>query len=238
MSASRENVRYFINYCWFTRDVTAAMLVVCWWSEQSISLLWEPYPIFMKILREKILLYWPPTHIQHGCLVARLQTKKMLFLIYFVSSNERRRRKQQKKSKKELIYEQNNLFTRASRFFIHSLTSLHDSWCDVLWGTLIYDDEFYFLFLNLDKVLKNSTPGESAFIWKIRKGPNRRYKVSNNANSFYHFRRCFHCRRCVVAYAYYWCLLTVLRSCFVVENRLWWCHRIEQNSWQLRCLWR
>ena len=173
---------------------------------------------------------WLPCHV-----VANQENAKV---ICFVSSNERRRRKQRKKSKKELVYEQNNLFTRASRFLIHSLTSLHDSWCDVLWGTLIYDDEFYFLFLNLDKVLKNSTPGESAFIWKIRKGPNRRYKVSNNANSFYHFRRCFHCRRCVVAYAYYWCLLTVLRSCFVVENRLWWCHRIEQNSRQLRCLWR
>ena len=35
MSASRENVRYFINYCWFALDVTAAMFVVCWWSEQK-----------------------------------------------------------------------------------------------------------------------------------------------------------------------------------------------------------
>ena len=99
---------------------------------------------------------WPPCHV-----VANQENAKV---IYFVSSNERRRRKQRKKSKKELVYEQNNLFTRASRFLIHSLTSLHDSWCDVLWGTFIYDDEFSFLFLKLDKVRKNSTPGESAYI--------------------------------------------------------------------------
>ena len=36
----------------------------CWClrvKNKSISLLWEP-TIFMHILREKILLYWPPTH--------------------------------------------------------------------------------------------------------------------------------------------------------------------------------
>ena len=101
MSASRENVRYFINYCWFTRDVTAAMLVVCWWSEQSIFLLWEPYPTFMKILRQKILFYWPPTHIQHGRLVTWLQTKKMLrwFILYLqTNDDDENKGKSQKKN--------------------------------------------------------------------------------------------------------------------------------------------
>ena len=45
-------------YCWFARDVTAAMLVV---KNKSISLLWEQNSIFMQILREKFLLFWPPT---------------------------------------------------------------------------------------------------------------------------------------------------------------------------------
>ena len=40
--------------CWFTRDVTPAMLVV---KNNSISLLWELNSIFTYILRKKILLY-------------------------------------------------------------------------------------------------------------------------------------------------------------------------------------
>ena len=30
-----------------------------------------------------------------------------------------------------------------------------------------YDDEFSFIFLNLNKILKNSTPGKIAGIWHI-----------------------------------------------------------------------
>ena len=39
--------------------------------------------------------------------------------------------------------------------------------CDVLWRTGAYHDKFSSLFLNLDKVLKNQTPGVIAFIWQI-----------------------------------------------------------------------
>ena len=49
-----ENTRYY----WFARDVTVAMLVV---KNKSISLLWELNSIFMEILWEKTLLYWPST---------------------------------------------------------------------------------------------------------------------------------------------------------------------------------
>ena len=42
--------------CWFARDVMAAMLVI---KNKSISLRWE-LNIFMQILQEKSLLYWPP----------------------------------------------------------------------------------------------------------------------------------------------------------------------------------
>ena len=33
----------------------------------------------------------------------------------------------------------------------------------------MYDDEFSFLFLNLNKILKNSTPGKVACIWPIER---------------------------------------------------------------------
>ena len=39
--------------------------------------------------------------------------------------------------------------------------------CDVSWRTGACHDEFSSLFLNLDKVLKNQTPGVIAFIWQI-----------------------------------------------------------------------
>ena len=32
-----------------------------------------------------------------------------------------------------------------------------------------YDDEFSFLFLNLNKILKNSTPGKVAYLWHIER---------------------------------------------------------------------
>ena len=36
---------------------------------------------------------------------------------------------------------------------------------DVLWRTWTYDDESSNLFLNLNKILKNSTPGNVTYIW-------------------------------------------------------------------------
>ena len=46
------------RYCWFACDVTTAMFVV---KNKSISLLWKLNSIFMEILWEKSLLYWPST---------------------------------------------------------------------------------------------------------------------------------------------------------------------------------
>ena len=39
----------------------------------------------------------------------------------------------------------------------------------VLWRTWTYNDEFSFLFLNLNKILKNSAPGKVACIWHIER---------------------------------------------------------------------
>lgn len=50
--------------------------------------------------------------------------------------------------------------------------------------TWTHDDEFFFLFLNLDKVLKNSTPGKIAYIWKIEWVPNRRDKFERTQMYF------------------------------------------------------
>ena len=40
---------------------------------------------------------------------------------------------------------------------------------DVLWRTWTYDDELSFLFLNLNKILKSSTPGKFTCIWHIER---------------------------------------------------------------------
>ena len=38
------------------------------------------------------------------------------------------------------------------------------SQCDVLWRTCTCDDKLFFLYLNTDKVVKNSSPGKLAYI--------------------------------------------------------------------------
>ena len=43
------------------------------------------------------------------------------------------------------------------------------SLCDVSWGTWKYDDKFSFLYLNMDKALKNLTPGKVAYICRIER---------------------------------------------------------------------
>ena len=54
--------------------------------------------------------------------------------------------------------------------------------------------QFSLLYLNMDKALKNSTPGKVAYIWRWAV-PNRRDKVWNDTNSlFFSDFSCFHCR--------------------------------------------
>ena len=43
------------------------------------------------------------------------------------------------------------------------------SQCDVLWRTWTDDYKFPFLYLNMDKALKNSTPGKVTYIWRIER---------------------------------------------------------------------
>ena len=41
------------------------------------------------------------------------------------------------------------------------------------------------LYLNMDKALKNSTPGKVAYIWRIERFQNSRDKVWKDAKSFF-----------------------------------------------------
>ena len=67
----------------------------------------------------------------------------------------------------------NALHVHHASYYI-SLTSTarlrrETSQCDVLWRTWTYDDKFSFLYLNMDKVLKNLIPGKVAYIWQIER---------------------------------------------------------------------
>ena len=55
------------------------------------------------------------------------------------------------------------------------------------------EDEFSFLFLNLDKVLKNSSPGKVAFIWHIERV--QIDVITFERAQIHFFYRRFHCRR-------------------------------------------
>ena len=45
-------------------------------------------------------------------------------------------------------------------FDVHPMTRRHTSYFDALWTMWTYDNEFSLLFLNLNKILKNSTQGK------------------------------------------------------------------------------
>ena len=71
-------------------------------------------------------------------------------------------------------------------FDVHCTTT---TWILLIWRFMedvIYDDEFSFLVLNLNKIFKNSTPGKVACIWHIK-------RVQIDAIKFE--RTQIHCRR-------------------------------------------
>ena len=75
----------------------------------------------------------------------------------------RRRQRERERHKSNSFNEQNNNFSRASNTFLYICR-----FCTTTkWKCLIscfIEDEIFFLFLTLDKALKNSTPGEFAYI--------------------------------------------------------------------------
>ena len=74
-----------------------------------------------------------------------------------------------KKKKNNWFYEQNNSSARASRFLVQLFDVHCTSQCDVEWRTWRDDDKLFFNYFNMDKALKNSTPGKVAYIWRIER---------------------------------------------------------------------
>ena len=78
--------------------------------------------------------------------------------------------------KKNWFYQQNNCSARASRFLVHSnylWRPLHDYDVQPPNATFQRGRGHWqwqiFLYLNMDKSLKNSTPGKVAYIWRTER---------------------------------------------------------------------
>ena len=58
------------------------------------------------------------------------------------------------------------------------------SQCDVIWRTWTYYDKFSFLYFNMDKALKNSTPGKVAYICRIERFQIDALKIESTQTHF------------------------------------------------------
>ena len=135
-------------------------------------------------------------------------------LIYLFGSlsNYTRRRPQRR------LNDQNNSSARASRFLVlthfldfHCTTTTLNLLIHVLCRTWTYDDEFSFNFLNLNKILKNSTPGKVACIWHIERVQIDDINKFERTQTFFYRR--FHCRGRRP------CSRSVLPSCMTSSSR-------------------
>ena len=105
-------------------------------------------------------------------------------LYYFVSSHDKTRQLRQRRQRPRQQQQQRQktigFMSKTTALHVHhafwyiSLTSTarlrrETSQCDVLWRTRTYYDKFSLLYLNMDKALKNSTPGKVAYIWRIER---------------------------------------------------------------------
>ena len=113
-----------------------------------------------------------------GDKAVRRDTAAKMSLIFNIRELKQLGRRRQRRLQKTigLINDQNNSSARASRFLIH----IFDVSCTTTtWNLLICrfmenvniqcNDEFSFLFLNLNKILKNSTPWKVACIWHFER---------------------------------------------------------------------
>ena len=94
---------------------------------------------------------------------------KTMFMYIFLASFRSQERannhndKGDKNINKQLVLWANNNFVHTSHFF-----DVHCTVGSFMWT---YESEFSFVFLNLDAVVKNSTPGKVAFIiWQFEQG--------------------------------------------------------------------
>ena len=72
-------------------------------------------------------------------------------------------------SKNNWFYEQNNCSAHASRVFWRPLYDYDAKSPNATFFEELEHTNFLSLFLNLDKFLKNSTPGEISYIWQIER---------------------------------------------------------------------
>ena len=83
--------------------------------------------------------------------------------------------RQQKQHKKQLVlWPKQQLHTWIMLFSTFLWRLLHDYdveplQCDIKWRTWTHDNKFSFLYFNMDKALKISTPGNVAYIWQIER---------------------------------------------------------------------
>ena len=108
------------------------------------------------------------------------ELKKLETFLFSLENNSElkqlRRRPRRRLQKNNRFNDQNDSSARVHHAFKYiSLTSTarlrsETSYTfDALWRTWTYDDELSFLFSNLNKILKNSTPGKFTCIWHIER---------------------------------------------------------------------
>ena len=73
------------------------------------------------------------------------------------------------KKKKTTIGFMSKTTSSSSRFLVQLFDVHCTSQCDVEWRTWRDDDKLFFNYFNMDKALKNSTPGKVAYIWRIER---------------------------------------------------------------------
>ena len=100
--------------------------------------------------------------------------EKFLFSLENNSELKQLRRRPQRRLQKTIGLMSNSSARAHHAFKYISLTSTarlrrETFTFDVLWRTWTYDDELSFLFLNLNKILKSSTPGKFTCIWHIER---------------------------------------------------------------------
>ena len=104
--------------------------------------------------------------------------------IYDIRDLKQLRRLRQQQRQKTI--DQDNSSARASRFLVHffNIDCTTKTW-NVPMRRYTEDvdirRQISFLYFNMDKVLKNSTPGKGAYIWRIKRF---QIEVSKDANSF------------------------------------------------------
>ena len=132
-----------------------------------------------------LLLFWihlcnyccELNYCYYCCELNDMKLEKFLFSLENNSElKQLRRRPRRQLQKNNRFNDQNDSSARVHHAFKYislmstvRLRSETSYTFDALWRTWTYDDELSFLFSNLNKILKNSTPGKFTCIWHIER---------------------------------------------------------------------